>query len=91
MPVEIVRTEQGGADVIHATLVDISQSGALIIAPTAIPAGEWIVLRPDQKGAGFGVEITAIVDHNLTPGGPTAKLTCRFPQPVDYSVLRLFR
>ena len=90
MPVEIVRADCGSCDSFPATLADISQNGALVTTSEPIPVGEWIVIRPDHKGAGFGVEVTAIVERNLTPGGPQAKLTCRFPQPVDYSVLRLF-
>ena len=90
VPVEIVRTDLTCSEPFAATLLDISQSGALVLSATAIPAGEWIVIRPDRRGAGFGTELTAIVDRNLTPDQPQAKLTCRFPQPVDYSVLRLF-
>ena len=90
VPVEIVRSDQGCGEPLAATLLDISQNGALVLTATALPAGEWIVIRPDRKGAGFGTELTAIVDRNMTPDQPQAKLICRFSQPVDYSVLRLF-
>ena len=90
VPIEIIRADNPCGEPLAATLLDISQSGALLLTATAIPNGEWIVIQPDRRGAGFGTELTAIVDRNLTPEQPQANLTCRFPQPVDYSVLRLF-
>ncbi|MBI3463017.1 MAG: hypothetical protein HY000_08145, partial [Planctomycetes bacterium] len=47
-------------------------------------------IRPDQKGAGYGEEIVAIVDRILPGDSGQVKIACRFPVPVDYSVLRLF-
>jgi hypothetical protein len=88
--VEIERPERGAGGIIEATLADISQNGLLVVTNEDIPPGEWITIRPDHKGAGFGAEVVAIVERNLTPGQSQAKLACRFPQPVDYSVLRLF-
>lgn len=90
LPVQIVRPDSFCDEPIAATLEDISQSGALVFSPVPIPVGEWIVIRPDQKGAGFGAEITAVVEHDLSKAPGQAKLACRFPQPVDYSVFRLF-
>ncbi len=90
VPIEIVRPDQPIVEPFAATLLDISQNGAMILSPEPIPTGEWIMMRPDRKGAGFGTEIVAIVDHNLSPNDAQAKLACRFPQPVEYSVLRLF-
>jgi len=90
VPVELVRPDHSCGEPFAATLLNISQNGAMVLSDTAIPAGEWIVIRPDRKGAGFGTEVTAVVDRNLAPDQRRAKLVCRFPQPVDYSVLRLF-
>lgn len=90
MTVEIVRPDHSNAEPVAGTLLDISQSGALVQSTTMIPDGEWIVIRPDPKGAGFGAELTAIVHRNLTSKGPHAQFACRFPQPVEYSALRLF-
>lgn len=90
VPVEIVRADHACGEPFAATLRDISQNGALLLTTTAVPIGEWIVIRPDRRGAGFGTEVSAIVDRNLTPDQSQVKLVCRFPQPVDYSVLRLF-
>jgi hypothetical protein len=90
VPVEVVRPDYSCGEPPAATLLDISQNGALLLCETAIPAGEWIVIRPDRKGSGFGAEVTAVVDRNVTPNERQAKLVCRFPQPLDYSMLRLF-
>jgi len=90
IPVEVLRTDLGRTDYKPATLSDISQNGALLVTTEAIPNGEWIQIRPDQKGAGFGVDVVAIVDRNLTPGQAEVTLSCRFPQPIAYSVLQLF-
>ena len=89
--VQVVRPDHGNCQPFDAKLVDISQNGALLVSSIAIPAGEWITIRPDQKGAGFGTEVTMIVERNLSPTESHAKLACRFPQPLDYSILRLFR
>ena len=90
VPVELVRPDDSCGETFAATLLDISQNSALVLTATAIPNGEWIVIRPDRRGAGFGTEVTAIVDRNLAPNQPQAKLVCRFAQPLDYSALRLF-
>ena len=90
VPVEVVRPDILDVRPLAATLLDISQNGALVLSNVIIPDGEWIVIRPDRKGPGYGEEVTAIVERNLAPNQPRAKLACRFPQPVDYSVLRLF-
>ena len=90
IPVQVVRPDSFSDEPFAATLEDISQNGALIATQTVIPPGEWVVIRPDQRGAGFGTEIVAIVERNLSKEPGKARLACRFPQPVDYSVLRLF-
>ena len=88
--IEIVRPDFSGQEPFSATLLDFSQNGAMVNSKIHVPLGEWIVIRPDRKGPGFGAEVIAIVDHDLTPNEPTAKLACRFPEPVEFSVLRLF-
>jgi hypothetical protein len=90
MPVELVRPDDSCGEPLAATLWDISQNGALVLTTTAIPKGEWIVIRPGQRAGGFGSELTAIVDRNVATDQPQVRLVCRFPQPLDYSVLRHF-
>ena len=90
IPVQVVRPDAFSTEPVAATLLDISQSGAMLLSPITVPLGEWIVIRPHQKGAGFGEEIVAIVDRTLPAESDQVKLACRFPVPVDYSVLRLF-
>src|SRR2546428_543301 len=80
VPVELARSDHSCGEPHAATLLNISQNGALLLTATAIPVGEWIVIRPDRRGAGFGTEVTAVVDRNLAPDQPQAKLVCRFPQ-----------
>jgi hypothetical protein len=75
---------------VAATLLDISQSGAMLLCSTTIPLGEWIVVRPHQNGAGYGEEVVAVVDRTLPGDRGQVKIACRFPVPLDYSVLRLF-
>ena len=90
IPVQVVRPDAFSLDPVTATVIDISQNGAMLLCPITIPLGEWIVIRPDQKGAGYGEEIVAIVDRSIPAESGQFKLACRFPVPVDYSVLRLF-
>ena len=90
IPVQVVRPDAFSLDPFAATLLDISQNGAMVLCRTTIPLGEWIVIRPDHKGAGFGEEIVAIVDRTIPADSGQVKLACRFPVPLDYSVLRLF-
>lgn len=89
VPVELVRTEHPG-EPLTATLLAISQNSAVVLTTAVIPIGEWIMICPDRRGAGFGAEVTAIVDRNSAPDHPQAKLICRFPEPLDYSVMQLF-
>ena len=91
VPVEMIRPDRNDPVPASATLEDMSQSGALLLCQEAVPDGEWVVLRPDRHGAGYGTEVTAIVERNLTPNESSAKLVLTFPQPLDYSVLALFR
>jgi hypothetical protein len=91
VPVEIVRPDSIDSRTIRAVLHEISQTGAVVTTDEAIPSGEWIVLRPDRKGAGYGQEVTAAVERNLSPNEPQAKLVCRFPNPLDYATLQKFR
>ncbi len=89
-PVQVVRPDSFYCDPFDATLLDISQTGLLIQTTADIPVGEWIVVRPDQRGAGFGTEVIAIVDRRLPSQDGQQRIACRFPEPIDYSVLRQF-
>src|SRR5262245_26224713 len=91
VPVEVVRPLSTDAKTIHATLQNLSQTGVVVITEERIPNGEWVMLRPDRKGAGYGTEVTAVVERNATPNEPVSKLICRFPTPLDYATLQLFR
>ena len=90
IPVLLARPDAFSSDPVAATLIDISQSGAMLLCSITVPMGEWIVIRPDHKGAGYGEEIVAIVDRTIPAESGQFKLACRFPVPMDYSVLRLF-
>ena len=63
MPVELVRPDDSCGEPLAATLWDISQNGALVLTTTAIPKGEWIVIRPGQRAGGFGSELGAKRGH----------------------------
>ncbi len=89
-PVQVVRPDSFDCDPFDATLLDISQTGLLLLTAVDIPVGEWIVVRPDQRGAGFGAEVIAIVDRRLPPQDGQQRIACRFPEPIDYAVLRQF-
>ena len=91
VPVEIVRTDTADGRTVRATMQELSQAGVVIVTTERIATGEWIMLRPDRKGAGYGTEVTAVVERNSTPNEPVAKLICRFPTPLDYATLQLFR
>ena len=88
--VHITRPDHSPLELIPATLQDISQNGAMVITTKTIPLGEWIALRPDHRGPAFGEELTAIVDRVIPAEGNAVKLACRFPEPLDYAVLRNF-
>ena len=90
VPVQIVRPDAFCSQPIAATVQDISQGGVSLLTTVSIPEGEWIVIQPDVKGAGFGSEVVAIVQRSF-PESSAVKLACRFPQPLDYSILRLFK
>jgi hypothetical protein len=63
----------------------------MVLTTEKVPVGEWIVVRPDRKGAGYGKEVTAVVERDMAPNEPLSKLVCRFPEPIDYGTLQLFR
>ena len=90
IPIQILRPDYFCSEPIPARLKNISQNGALLVTTQPIPPEEWIVIRPDQKGAGFGDEISAIVDRHLSESTDSVTLACRFPEPLEYAVLRLF-
>jgi hypothetical protein len=90
VPVEVFRGDYSCGEPIPATLLNISQDGALMSAAAVIPIGEWILMRPDRRGAGFGTEVTAVVERHVASDQPQPRFVCRFPQPLDYSTLRLF-
>jgi hypothetical protein len=91
VPVEIVRPDRLEGKPIRAALDELSQMGAVVTTNTSIPAGDWINLRPDRKGAGYGADITAVIER-VEPGGEgEVRLICRFPNPLDYATLMLFR
>lgn len=88
-PVEIIRRRFSGKP-IAATLLDISRTGALIVTTVSIPLGEWITIRPALKGAGFGIEVDAVVHRNAPCESGHVELGCWFPEALDYSVVRPF-
>jgi hypothetical protein len=90
LPVQVVRPDAFCDDTSDALLENISQSGALLITHTPIAIGEWIVIQPTKQGFGFGSEIVAIVERTRSGATPPYTLACRFPEPVDYSILRMF-
>ena len=91
IPVEIVRPLSTDAKTVRATLQNLSQTGVIVVTEERIPSGEWIMLRPDRKGAGYGTEVTAVVERDAAPNESVARLICRFPTPLDYATLQLFR
>lgn len=90
LAVQVVRPDAFCDDTCTALLENISQSGALVITHTPIAIGEWVVIRPAEQGFGFGSEIVAIVERTRSGPTPPYTLACRFPEPLDYSVLRMF-
>ena len=91
VPVEIVRPDCPDGRTIPAMLQDISQAGVRVVTSESIPAGEWIVIRPDRKGAGYGTEVTAVVERSVSSNESQPSLICRFQTPLDYATLQLFR
>ena len=88
--VEIVRSAVRSRP-IEATMRDVSQTGAMLISSVPIPLGESVVIRPSLKGAGFEAEIVAIVERHAPSESGDAHVACRFPELLDYSVVRLFQ
>lgn len=88
--VQIVRPDVFADAVCSATLHNLSQSGALLHAEVEVGVGEWIMIRPAERGFGFGSEIVAIVERATSRCGKRYTLACRFPEPLDYAVIRSF-
>ena len=84
--VRIIRPDSLSCEPMDGILADISQTGASVISPEPIEAGEWIVLQPNE---GEDFEITAVVIRTLSSEPGAIKLACIFPEPLDYSVAQL--
>ena len=90
LPVKVTRPDSFSSEPLAATLQDISHTGALLTVEESIPVGEWIAIQPDQQGFVFNEEICAAIDAAVSLEDGRVRLVCRFPIPIDYSVLQLF-
>ncbi len=64
--VELRWRRQGEHDLVHATITEISEVGALLLTPTPLPVGEELIIEITPPGSTRALQVQAIVrntDH----------------------------
>lgn len=88
--VQLARPDAIVSPQMTATLLNVSQSGALVLSAEWIAVGEWIVLQPHTADPRHRRELVAIVDKCTRLESGQVRLACRFPNRLDYSEIRHF-